>query len=122
MQFNRKGHAQPTGRSALQEVRLVAAHPELDHSVGNLAARAGLSPRHFARLFQTEVGVTPAAWVEGARVAAARRLIETSGDAPKQIAAKCGFANADVLRRAFSKHVGMTSAEYRRIAGASTET
>lgn len=115
MQFSRQGHAQPAGRSVLQDVqRLVAARPDLDHSVASLAARARLSPRHFARLFQAEVGVTPAAWVESARVAAARGLIETSGDTPKQVAAKCGFANADVLRRSFVKHVGVTPSEYRK--------
>jgi transcriptional regulator GlxA family with amidase domain len=117
LQFSRKGHAEPTGRSVLQEVqRRVATHPELDHSVAKLAAHAGLSSRHFARLFQSEVGVTPAVWVESARVAAARSLIETTGDAPKQVAAKCGFANVDVLRRTFVKHVGVTPVEYRKMS------
>jgi transcriptional regulator GlxA family with amidase domain len=116
MQFSRKGEAEPQGRSVLQEVqRLVASRPELDHSVAQLAAHTGLSARHFARLFQSEVGVTPAAWVESARVAAARHLIETTGETPKQVAAKCGFANADVLRRTFVKHVGVTPTEYRKM-------
>ncbi|WP_246794038.1 GlxA family transcriptional regulator [Burkholderia perseverans] len=115
LQFSRNGQTQPAGRSVLQDVqRWVAAQPGLDHSVTNLAERTGLSPRHFARLFHAEVGVTPAAWVELARVNAARELIETAGDTPKQVAAKCGFANADVLRRAFAKHVGVTPAEYRK--------
>ncbi|AJW93995.1 GlxA family transcriptional regulator [Burkholderia gladioli] len=115
LQFSRNGTTAPAGRSVLQDVqRWVATQPELDHSVTSLAGRAGLSPRHFARLFHAEVGVTPAAWVELARVNAARALIETAGDAPKQVAAKCGFANADVLRRAFVKHVGVTPAEYRK--------
>lgn len=115
LQFSRSGAAQPAGRSALQEVqRWVAAHPEEKHRVPDLAARVGLSPRHFARLFQTEVGMTPAAWVESVRVNAARGLLETSGEAPKRVAARCGFANADMLRRAFIKHVGVTPAEYRR--------
>jgi transcriptional regulator GlxA family with amidase domain len=115
LQFSRSGATQPAGRSALQEVqRWVAAHPEEKHGVPDLAARVGLSPRHFARLFQAEVGVTPAAWVEAARVNAARDLLETAGEAPKRVAARCGFANADTLRRAFVKHVGVTPAEYRR--------
>ena len=115
LQFSRKGEAQPVGRSVLQEVqRWVAANPQLALTVEALAEHAGLSPRHFARLFHAEVGVTPAAWVESARVAAARTLLEAGGDAPKQVAAKCGFANADTLRRAFSKHVGVTPAEYRK--------
>ena len=118
LQFSRRGEAGPSGRSALQEVqRWVAAHPHLAHSVDSLAAHAGLSPRHFARLFHAEVGITPAAWVEATRIAAARALLESSGDAPKQVAARCGFANVDTLRRAFVKHVGVTPADYRRRYG-----
>lgn len=120
MQFSRKGEAVPTGRAALQELqRWVAANPALDHSVANLAGRMDLSPRHFARLFRSEVGITPASWVEEVRVGAARRLLERGREAPKQVAAHCGFADADTLRRAFARHVGVTPAEYRkRFAGA----
>ncbi|MDB5526281.1 MAG: helix-turn-helix domain protein [Rhizobium sp.] len=119
LQFSRKGEAAPTGRSALQEIqRWVAANPALDHSVASLAKRMDLSPRHFARLFRSEVGMTPAAWVEAARVEAARRLLEDGHGTPKQVAARCGFADADVLRRAFARRVGVTPAEYRRRHGA----
>lgn len=61
--------------------------------------------------------MTPAAWVESTRVEAARALLEEGGVAPKQVAGKCGFANADTLRRAFVKHVGVTPAEYRKRYG-----
>jgi transcriptional regulator GlxA family with amidase domain len=115
MQFSRKGEAAPIGRSALQEVqRWVAANPAADHSVANLAKRMDLSARHFARLFHSEVGLTPAAWVEATRVSAARRLLEDGQHTPKQVAGQCGFADADTLRRAFSRNVGVTPAEYRK--------
>jgi transcriptional regulator GlxA family with amidase domain len=115
LQFSRKGETQPMGRSALQQVqRWIAANPQLDLSVANLARQAGLSPRHFARLFHAEVGMTPAAWVEATRVGAARTLLENGHDAPKQVAERCGFANVDTLRRVFARHVGVTPAEYRK--------
>jgi transcriptional regulator GlxA family with amidase domain len=115
LQFSRKGEARPAGRSVLQEVqRWVAANPELEHNVASLARHAGLSPRHFARLFHAEVGMTPAAWVEVTRIATARSLLEDGRDTPKQVAARCGFANVDTLRRSFTKHVGVTPAEYRK--------
>lgn len=115
LQFSRHGLARPGGRSVLQGVqRWAASEPDANLSVSAMAARAGLSPRHFARLFQAEVGMTPAAWVEVARVAAARNLLEAGLEAPKQVAARCGFANADTLRRAFVKHVGITPADYRK--------
>lgn len=115
MQFSRAGATLPAGRSALQEVqRFVAAHPASRHSIASLAARAGLSPRHFARLFHGEVGITPASWIEQTRVSAARSLLEQGREAPKKVAARCGFANVDTLRRAFVRHIGVTPAEYRK--------
>jgi transcriptional regulator GlxA family with amidase domain len=115
MQFSRKGVAAPAGRSALQEVqRWVAANPAADHSVAALAKRADLSPRHFARLFRNEVGITPASWIETTRVTVARRLLEGGQHSPKQVAARCGFADADTLRRAFARRVGVTPTEYRK--------
>jgi transcriptional regulator GlxA family with amidase domain len=115
IQFSRKSEAVPQGRSALQEVqRWVAANPAADHSVGSLARRMDISPRHFARLFHAEVGITPAAWIEATRVSAARRLLEDGREAPKQVAGLCGFADVDTLRRAFARQVGVTPAEYRK--------
>jgi transcriptional regulator GlxA family with amidase domain len=114
-QFSRQGESLPTGRSVLQEVqRFIAANPAADHSITQLASRAGLSPRHFAGIFHGEVGMTPAAWVEAARISTARRLLELGQHAPKQVAVECGFANADTLRRSFVRHVGVTPVEYRR--------
>ncbi|GJE57453.1 MULTISPECIES: GlxA family transcriptional regulator [Methylobacterium] len=115
MQFSRRGVSAPVGRSALQEVqRWVAARPAEDHGVDRLAERAGMSPRHFARLFRAETGLTPAAYVENVRIEAVRRLLEAEGAALKQVAGACGFRDADTLRRAFVRRVGTTPAEYRR--------
>jgi transcriptional regulator GlxA family with amidase domain len=114
LQFSRRGETNPVGRSALQEIqRWVAAHPAADASLAALARRAGLSPRHFARLFRQEIGMTPSAWVETVRIDAARQILE-SGERPKQAAAACGFTDIDTFRRAFQRQVGVTPAEYRR--------
>ncbi|YCH20874.1 helix-turn-helix domain-containing protein [Pseudomonas sp. D1-3] len=114
-QFSRKSEVAPAGRSVIQEVqRWVAANPAMGHSVEALADHVGLSPRHFARLFHAQVGVTPAVWVETARVDAARKIFEMANEAPKQVAAKCGFTNIDTFRRVFRKHTGVTPADYRK--------
>ncbi len=120
LQFSRRGEFSPLGRSAIQALqRYVAANPGENHEVENLAARVGLSGRHFARVFREEVGITPRAWVELARIEAARARLELGVDAPKQVAAMCGFANADTLRRAFQRHFGISPAEYRKRHGRS---
>lgn len=114
-QFSRREAPAAANRSALQELqRWVAAHPAAAHDVPSLAARIGVSARHLSRLFQEEVGVTPAHWVEAARVTAARQLLEEGNIAPKQAAAECGFSSVDTLRRAFLRVVGVTPAEYRK--------
>ncbi|MBM9400021.1 helix-turn-helix domain-containing protein [Gluconacetobacter azotocaptans] len=114
LQFSRRGEANPVGRSTLQEIqRWVIANPAMDASLAALATRAGLSPRHFARLFRQEIGSTPSVWVETVRVAAARAMLE-AGERPKQAAAACGFGDIDTFRRAFQRQVGITPAEYRR--------
>lgn len=114
LQFSRRGEVRPVGRSSLQEVqRWALANLAADLTTPALAERAGLSARHFVRLFESEIGVTPAAWVERARVETARRLLETGGR-PKQAAGESGFADIDTFRRAFVRQVGVTPAEYRR--------
>lgn len=114
LQFSRRGEANPASRSILQEIqRWVIANPAADADLATLAARAGLSPRHFARLFRQELGVTPAIWVETVRIDAARQMLE-AGERPKQAAAACGFGDIDTFRRAFKRQVGVTPAEYRR--------
>lgn len=115
LQFSRHGTTALAGRSALQELqRWMAANPAEDHSVSRLAERVGLSPRHFTRIFTAEIGVTPANWVDAMRVEAARRLLEGVDNSPKQVATRCGFADVNVLRRAFYRHVGITPSEYRK--------
>lgn len=115
LQFSRNDKELPAIRSVLQELqRWVAANPHLDHTIINLAKRAGMSSRNFSRVFLEEVGITPIAWVEATRVEAAKRMLQNGHDSPKSVAFKCGFANADTLRRTFKKHVGLTPAEFKK--------
>lgn len=115
LQFSRSLEELPVVRSVLQEVqRWITANPNLDHNIKSLAKHAGMSSRHFSRIFLSEVGLSPIAWVEVTRVEAAKRLLQNGHDTPKSVAYKCGFANPDTLRRTFKKYVGLTPADFRR--------
>lgn len=97
----------------------ILAHPGEALTVTALAARAGLSERTFARRFKDETGLTPAAYVETARVQAARVALETRPQGIEQIACEVGFQNAERMRRAFQRHLGVSASEYRdRFRGA----
>ncbi len=83
-------------------------------TVTALAARAAMSERTFARKFKDETGVTPAHYVEAARVQSARVELEQSDTGVEQIALHAGFQNAERMRRAFQRHVGVSAADYRQ--------
>ncbi|HWX52155.1 MAG TPA: GlxA family transcriptional regulator [Solirubrobacteraceae bacterium] len=114
-QFSATLAAQEPGRDSLREAqRFAVENPAGDLSVEAMAARAHMSPRHFARSFRAEVGVTPARYVERVRVEAARRLLEDTADPVAAVAVACGFGTAETLRRVFLRTLGIGPAEYRR--------
>ncbi|MGW6916302.1 GlxA family transcriptional regulator [Kitasatospora sp. NPDC054939] len=92
----------------------IADHLDGDLSAGALAARMCLSERHFARVFKQETGVGPAAYVEAARVEAARRLLETTDCPLERVAAAAGLGSPETLHRAFRRRLATTPAAYRR--------
>ncbi|MFD7552640.1 GlxA family transcriptional regulator [Streptomyces sp. NPDC059578] len=114
-QFSVQLAAQTASRSPLREVqRWVTEHPGDDLSVAALASRAALSPRHFARAFHAETGMTPGRYVERVRVEHARRLLEETTDGIEQISRSSGYRNPEALRRAFVRALGAPPTDYRR--------
>ncbi len=114
-QFSATLAAQHAGREPLREIqRAVLEDIAADHSVEAMAERAHMSPRHFARAFRAETGVTPARHVERVRLEAARRCLEDTPDPVAAIAASCGFGTAETMRRVFLRALGVGPAEYRR--------
>jgi transcriptional regulator GlxA family with amidase domain len=78
-----------------------------------LADRVAMSPRNFARLFQSETGTTPGKFVEQARVEAARSKLERSNILVETIAASCGFGTPERMRRPFQRHLHVSPQDYR---------
>ena len=87
---------------------------EEDHSVEQLAKRALMSPRTFARRFRDETGTTPHQWITRQRVAAAEELLERSDHPVEWIAGQVGFGNAATLRHHFVRVRGVSPQAYRR--------
>jgi AraC family transcriptional activator FtrA len=83
-------------------------------TVDDMAARALLSPRSFARRFRAATGTTPMQWLLRQRVLHAQRLLETSDLAIDLVAQRCGFGTATALRVHFRRLVGTTPMAYRR--------
>jgi transcriptional regulator GlxA family with amidase domain len=86
-------------------------------TVGSLARRAAMSPRNFARLFQQDVGKTPARHIEDLRLEIARRQLELTELNLEEVADASGFASAETLRRMFRRRLGVTPGQYRASFG-----
>ncbi|MGW4023287.1 GlxA family transcriptional regulator [Streptomyces sp. NPDC005009] len=114
-QFSAQLAAQTARREPLREVQQwITEHPDADLSVEALAARAALSPRHFARAFHTETGMTPGRYVDRVRLEHARRLLEDTADGVEEISRASGYGTPEAMRRAFVRALGASPAEYRR--------
>jgi transcriptional regulator GlxA family with amidase domain len=114
-QFSAHLAAQMSGRSPIQQAQeYVLAHLAAPLSVEALAHRAGMSVRNFARVFRREMNMTPADFVEAARLDAARRMLQDTGAALQRIADSCGFGTVDGMRRAFIRNIGVSPLDYRR--------
>lgn len=85
-----------------------------DLSVNTLADRAHMSLRNFSRVFRSETGQTPAAFVQNLRIDATRRLLEESDESIEEISKRCGFRSADALRRSFQRVVKVAPTDYRQ--------
>jgi transcriptional regulator GlxA family with amidase domain len=85
-----------------------------DLSVEKLADRVAMSPRNFTRVFTRETGITPAKYVEEARLDAARQLLEQSSEGLDQVAVATGFGNSLNLRRVFERNLQLTPTDYRK--------
>ncbi|HEY1941287.1 MAG TPA: GlxA family transcriptional regulator [Roseiarcus sp.] len=114
-QFSAHLAAQIASEDRIQSVQhWILDHLSLDLTLRTLAGRAAMSVRNFTRVFQSETGITPAEFVEMARVDAARRLLEDSDTPLQRVASRCGFASPDTMRRAFLRRIGTGPSDYRQ--------
>jgi transcriptional regulator GlxA family with amidase domain len=78
-----------------------------------LAKRACLSVRQFARAFKERFEMTPAAFVEEARLTEACRRLAARRTSIEMVAQSVGYASDDAFRRAFERRFGVSPGHYR---------
>ena len=104
---------------ALRHPRLARAivavleDPAADHSVGGLAALAGMSRASFSDHFSRTFAQGPMEFVQKTRLRVAARLLEVSDLPLKAIALSVGYAGARPFSRAFEATYGALPMAYR---------
>ncbi|MFI8930089.1 GlxA family transcriptional regulator [Streptomyces sp. NPDC053474] len=90
------------------------AHLHEPLPVAELARRAAMSKRSFARRFTAATGTTPHAWLRNLRLSGAEELLETTDLPIEEIARRVGYGSAAVLREQFVRRRGVPPRSYRR--------
>jgi transcriptional regulator GlxA family with amidase domain len=93
-------------------------HLDAPLTVEDMAERAGMSSRHFARAFIAETGTTPSKAVERLRIEVARQRVQSSSEAIELVAQSTGFRDPERMRRAFIRAFGQPPQSLRRAARA----
>lgn len=94
-------------------LQFIQNHIQDDLSVGTLAAHCCMTERTLTRKLRDETGMTPARYVELARIQAARVALEQTGQSVDAIARSTGFMNSERMRRAFQRHLNVSASDYR---------
>ncbi|WP_141703469.1 GlxA family transcriptional regulator [Planobispora rosea] len=92
----------------------IDGNPADDLSVPALARRAGMSERHFSRVFTEQTGVSPGRYVERSRADLARRLLESTAHPLDRVARESGLGTPETLYRVFRRHWRIAPGDYRR--------
>jgi len=114
-QFSALLELESTGGRFAPLLEYMRAHLGGELGVEQLAARACMSPRNFARAFHHETGVTPAKAVERLRADAARALLDSGARSMQEIAQHCGFGDPERMRRTFQRLFGTPPSALKRL-------
>lgn len=82
-------------------------------SLQTVAAEVGLSKFHLLRLFKAAHGVTPLAYAEQQRMAAAERLLRSTRQPVGELAAELGYESPSAFAKAFRRHNHTSPAGFR---------
>ncbi len=98
-----------------QAAKYIADHFREDISLADVAARAYMSESYFSRKFKKITGLNFSEYLTSTRIKAADDLLLQTSMSIAEIAAACGFSDANYFGDIFKKHKGMSPTQYRRM-------
>lgn len=95
-------------------VEYITANYDSPFSLDNLAARCGLNPSYFSRLFREKTGIPLFEYINRLRIDRASLMLKNKGHTVLEIAMAVGYNNVSFFNRYFRRLRGCSPGEFRR--------
>lgn len=113
LQAGKEGREQAAARAVERTIRAMDDDSSLlSLSLAELAEQAGLSARHYSRVFQELAGKSPIEYQTGVRMRLAKRLLSTTDESITRIADRVGYRDPFHFSRAFKQYAGLSPKVY----------
>lgn len=99
-------------------LQLIAENQSRLYSASELAAELAVSREHFSRVFYSQLGMSPYAYVLQKKVELCRLRLRGGGESVKEIAHRYGFSSSAQFCTVFRQRVGVTPGQYRLLGKA----
>ncbi|MFZ2655196.1 MAG: AraC family transcriptional regulator [Victivallales bacterium] len=107
--------AEPSRKTLIQSLlRLIATEPERFWTIDGMSGLCGLSESQFRRVFITETGLHPKAYVDNYKMRHAAGLLLSGASGLKDVAAAVGYQDQYHFSRRFKQVMGIAPGQYRR--------
>ena len=101
----------PIIKSGTEYMEKNISDPNLSNE--NIAKAAGVSEIYFRKLFKSQFGVTPHAYMQQIRINKAKAMLENGNEQIETIYCDCGYNNIYYFFKVFKEKTGYTPTEYR---------
>lgn len=114
-EYRAESHAaRPRNETVEQICAYLAVHYQQKFSLSEVAAKFYISPYYLSRLFRRVTGQSIVDYINGRRIEAAQKLLETTELSIGTVAEQTGFASAAHFRRVFRETMGTGPLQYRK--------
>jgi len=110
---DRAASARVLPRALVEATRWIEANLIDAVRVDDIARAVGLSPSHLTALFRAHLGCPPLKYQQRLRLALARKLLRNSYLSVAEVAAACGYIDANYFIRVFRSNLGTTPSRWR---------
>ncbi len=91
----------------------IAANPNLDYRISDLAARLHICPDHFSRVFRKTMKASPIDFIINCRMEHAKSLLLSSNYPVSMIADMCGYKSVYYFSRHFKNYTAKSPTQFR---------